>query len=240
MAQISGSMSSNIAAVWRIIDFETTGSARLPGMLEAAKLYRGDFLHGFTIEDSVEFQQWQRVETESLSQLQLTLLSNIVEYLGEKEEFGQAIDYGRRWLAMDMLNEPAHRQLMKLYTWSGQRGQAVRQFQECTQVLSKELGVSPSAATVQLYEAITLRIDSLPTSATAAQATTIQQLAAPATSDKKPALIVPATVEKPQDAPLTRSAQERTLSSLFPSPHLLVVKSNWSRFHPCWRKYPAA
>src|SRR5207248_2977441 len=65
-----------------------------------------------------------------------------------------AIPYARRWLALDRLHEPAHRQLMQLYTWVGQRAAALHQYRECVQVLEQELGVAPLEATTQLYQAI--------------------------------------------------------------------------------------
>ena len=46
----------------------------------------------------------------------------------------------RRWLALDPLHEPAHRQLMSLYEISGQRAAALRQYETCRQTLSDELG----------------------------------------------------------------------------------------------------
>lgn len=40
----------------------------LPLLSEAVELYRGDFLAGFTLRDSMEFDTWQSLETEALRQ----------------------------------------------------------------------------------------------------------------------------------------------------------------------------
>src|SRR5262249_55620634 len=59
-----------------------------------------------------------------------------------------------RWLSLDRLNESAHRLLLHLYTWNGQRSAALHQYRECVQVLERELGVTPLESTTQLYLAI--------------------------------------------------------------------------------------
>ena len=43
---------------------------------------------------------------------------------------------------------------MKLYTWSGQRAAALRQYGECERVLEEELGAPPDEVTTQLHQAI--------------------------------------------------------------------------------------
>ncbi|MFN8440336.1 MAG: tetratricopeptide repeat protein [Caldilineaceae bacterium] len=139
----------------RISEFEPGAAARQAEMLHAVKLYRGEFLAGFGLGDSPDFEQWQLLEAQSLHQTHAALLAKLVESLTEQQNYSQAIEFAVRWLALDALNEAAHRQLMKLYAWSGQAGMAVRQFQECTQLLNKELGVRPAEATIQLYSSIT-------------------------------------------------------------------------------------
>jgi tetratricopeptide (TPR) repeat protein len=57
-------------------------------------------------------------------------------------------------MALDPLHEPAHRWLMQLYAWAGQRAAALRQYRECVRILEGELGVSPLEETTRLYEAI--------------------------------------------------------------------------------------
>ena len=48
----------------------------------------------------------------------------------------------------------AHRHLMQLYSWNGQRSEALRQYQECVRILEQELGVPPMEETTRLYEHI--------------------------------------------------------------------------------------
>ncbi|HEV3504311.1 MAG TPA: AAA family ATPase, partial [Actinomycetes bacterium] len=120
----------------------------------AARLHRGDFLAGFSLRDSTSFDDWQYFQAERLRrELAGTLERLATAQIGQRH-WDDAVDAARRWLALDPLHEPAHRQLMRIYTWSGRRGAALRQFQACQRVLEEELGVEPLEETVAVHEAI--------------------------------------------------------------------------------------
>lgn len=123
-------------------------------LAEAAALYRDDFLAGFTLRDSPDFDDWQLLQTESLRRELASALERLVRCHSAQGAFELASAAAQRWLALDPLHEPPHRQLMLLYAWSGQRSAALRQYRECVRVLEQELGVPPLEETVQLYEAI--------------------------------------------------------------------------------------
>jgi len=129
-------------------------TACLSPLTEAASLYRGDFLAGFNVRDSVNFEDWQFLEAENLHRRLAGALQKLARLHGALGEFDPAIEYARRWLALDPLHEPAHRSLMELYAWAGQRAAAVRQYRECVRILEQELGVSPLEETTQLYQEI--------------------------------------------------------------------------------------
>src|SRR5262249_26530716 len=115
-------------------------SACLEALTKAAEIYRADFLHGFTLIDSPGFDDWQFFQAESLERSFAQALERLVEGYSAQGEFATAIVYARRWLALDALHEPAHRALMQLYAWSGQRSAALRQYRECVRVLHENLG----------------------------------------------------------------------------------------------------
>jgi DNA-binding SARP family transcriptional activator len=126
----------------------------LPPLSEAVALYRDDFLAGFALRDSATFDDWQFFQGEELRRELAGALERLSHGHGARGEWEQAVSYGRRWLALDPLHEPAHRWLMQLYAWAGQRAAALRQYRECVRVLEGELGVSPLEETTRIYEAI--------------------------------------------------------------------------------------
>jgi predicted ATPase/DNA-binding SARP family transcriptional activator len=132
-------------------------SERLAHLDAAVELYTDDFLAGFTLPDSPAFDEWQFFQRESLRQLYGQMLEQLVHAYRGQRAWDRAIEYARRWLALDQLHEPAHRLLMRLYAWAGQHAAALRQYQECSRVLEAELGAAPEDETTTLYEAIRTR-----------------------------------------------------------------------------------
>jgi len=126
-------------------------------LAEAVALYTDDFLAGFNLPGSPEFDEWQFFQREELRQSLAQVLVQLIHVRRVQADFEQAIVYGRRWLALDPLHEPAQRQLMQLYAWSGQQAAALRQYEECARLLKEELGIEPEAKTTALYETIKAR-----------------------------------------------------------------------------------
>ncbi|HZC07668.1 MAG TPA: AAA family ATPase [Ktedonobacterales bacterium] len=126
----------------------------LEPLQKAVTLYRDDFLAGFTLRDSMNFEEWQLAQRQSLRDELGTALGALTRTYILVGDLSEAITTARRWLALDPLNEQASRFLMRLYDWTGQRAAALRQYEVCAQTLERELGTAPLAVTTRLYEAI--------------------------------------------------------------------------------------
>jgi hypothetical protein len=122
--------------------------------MSAVDLHKSDFMLGVALRDSPEFDDWQYGQSERLRGVLPTILQQLVDKLVSDGDIVQAIDHVARWLSLDAMHEPAHRRLMELYAWSGDRGAALRQYRECVRVLDRELGVAPLDETSELYGAI--------------------------------------------------------------------------------------
>jgi predicted ATPase/DNA-binding SARP family transcriptional activator len=126
----------------------------LPLLEEAVALYRDDFLSGFTLRNSLAFDEWQFFQTERLKDQLASALERLARWYSKREEYDRALAYARRRLKQDLLNEAAHRKLMELYALAGQQTAALRQYELCTETLAQELGVPASPETTVLYERI--------------------------------------------------------------------------------------
>jgi DNA-binding SARP family transcriptional activator len=120
---------------------------------EASTLYRGDFLAGFSVAE-LAFEEWLVSERERLRELALEGLAKLLGHQRRMAMPEAAIQTALRLLALDPLQEPVHRTLMRLYAEQRRRGTALRQYQHCVAVLQRELGVEPEAETKQLYQEI--------------------------------------------------------------------------------------
>ena len=119
---------------------------------QAVNLYRGDFLSGFSLRDSPDFDEWQFFQTEGLRRNMGFALEGLTRYYAAQAEVKTATDYAQRWLNLDPLHEPVHRELMGLYAAAGQRAAALRQYQACVRMLDEEFGLPPSAETINLHK----------------------------------------------------------------------------------------
>jgi DNA-binding SARP family transcriptional activator len=96
-------------------------------LAEAVALYSSDFLAGFTLRDSTEFDDWQFFQTESLRQELAMVLERLVRGLKAQGKPEAAISHARRWVMLDPLHEPAQYQLIQVYDQAGQPTAALRQ-----------------------------------------------------------------------------------------------------------------
>lgn len=132
----------------------TTCESCLEPLGRAADLYTNDFMAGWSLQDSSVFDDWQFYQADSLRRDLASILERLVLCYMDRTKFNTAIPYARRLLALDRLHEPAHRYLIQIYAWSGQRSSALHQYQECVKILNEELGVSPLEATTRIYHEI--------------------------------------------------------------------------------------
>lgn len=117
-------------------------------------LYRGEFLSGFSVPDSPEFEHWLLVQRESMHRRALALLEKIFNTHERTGNHGKALQYALRHTELDPWNEEAHRRVMRLHASSNQKGAALAQYETCCRLLKKELDVLPSEKTRQLAECI--------------------------------------------------------------------------------------
>ncbi len=123
----------------------------------AMALFRGDFLAGLSIPDVPLFDDWHRAQREQWHQQAVDLLTTLTLYFEKRGDLETAIAYARHQLRLEPWREETHRRLMLLLARSGQRGQALRQFEQCRATLHDELGVDVSAETLTLSNQIRLR-----------------------------------------------------------------------------------
>ncbi len=129
-----------------------TCEACIPLLEEAAALYQGDFMAGFTLEDSAAFDEWQFFQAESLRRAYTGALEKLTLWYSPREP-ETALDYARRWQSCDPLHEGAHRHLMTLYAQLGQRAAALHLYDALIRDLRAQ-GLAPADETVALYQRI--------------------------------------------------------------------------------------
>lgn len=136
---------------------ESLLTAETPQSLdEAAVLYRGDLLAGFTVR-APEFEDWLRGERQRLRERLLEALQQGLETCLAEGDDVRAVALGHQLLTVDPLREAAHRALMCAFVRQGQVTEALRQYRRCRQALREELGVAPETETEGLHRELLRR-----------------------------------------------------------------------------------
>ncbi|MEM7536626.1 MAG: BTAD domain-containing putative transcriptional regulator, partial [Chloroflexota bacterium] len=126
-------------------------------MVEARRvlcLYRGDFLAGFTVSYSDVFNDWVDKTREEMSMQFSHLLYKLSQTEAQQGNVDDAIADVDRLVAVVPWHEGGHRLKMKLLAEQGERWAALEQYATLTDVLQKELDVTPDEETEQLVARI--------------------------------------------------------------------------------------
>ena len=100
------------------LDVETfiraAGEGAPEALEQAALLYRGDLLEGFSVDEE-PFEAWVMQERERLRDLAMDALAKTLSYQHKTGDLTAAVRTARQLLAIDRVQEPVHRTLMRLH-----------------------------------------------------------------------------------------------------------------------------
>jgi DNA-binding SARP family transcriptional activator len=86
--------------------------------------------------------------------LYLDMLDKLITDAEARASWEEGLLYGRTAMSHDPADERTHFRMMRLFSMTGKRTAALRQFELCATALRDELGVEPEAQTRKLYEVI--------------------------------------------------------------------------------------
>ena len=130
------------------------GEPTLAQMEEAAALVNGRFLAGFSINDSIAFEEWALLKREEIQRQLLHSLNRLTAYYESHHQSETAVQYAWQQVRLEPWYEPGQRQLLRLLSHTQQRAAALSHYEQFEQELWAELGIMPEPATRRLYEAI--------------------------------------------------------------------------------------
>lgn len=122
---------------------------------QACQIYRGDFLAGFSPEDSPEFDDWAFFRREALRGRLVHALERLVQDRNAAGDHFAATGHAGRLVELDPLSEVYGRHLIRSLLLAGDRSAAERHHAALAQRLRDELGVAPEAETEALMSPAT-------------------------------------------------------------------------------------
>jgi len=121
---------------------------------QAVELYHDDFLSGFNLSLSLEFEEWALSEQTRLKMQMVDLLRRLADQYTQQHNPTKAITTLRRLVKIEPWQEDAHRQLIKVLAQNNSMAAALAHFERCKEDLRQELDVEPSPATLALIAQI--------------------------------------------------------------------------------------
>lgn len=114
----------------------------------ALELYAGDLL------PDERYADWASARREALRQEYVALSFDLAELYQARGESDPAMETLKRVLENDAAHEVAHQGLMRLYAVTGNRPQAIHQYETLREILARELDLTPDATSEKLYQQI--------------------------------------------------------------------------------------
>jgi len=130
---------------------------------QACRTYRSDFLAGFALADSVEFDDWVFFRRESLRGRLIHALERLVACSNAAGQHHAAAAFAGRLVELDPLSEVYARHLIRSCLLDGNRSAAERHYLLLSQRMREEIGVELEAETKALMNAGATSADPQPT-----------------------------------------------------------------------------
>ena len=94
---------------------------------------------------------WLEPHRQAVDALALRALELVVDAASRLGNHHHAVSAARRAVALNSLDERAHRSLIRALDEAGDRAGAVQAYEQCRVMLAEQLGIDPSAETVEVY-----------------------------------------------------------------------------------------
>jgi DNA-binding SARP family transcriptional activator len=117
---------------------------------DALDLYRGEFLDAFYVRGATDFELWAHAERARLHGLAARAASTLARSLETTGRVGEAVEAAERALELAPTDEPTCRELLRLLIATKNRARAEVAARSFVERLALEVGVAPSAETMQI------------------------------------------------------------------------------------------
>jgi CheY-like chemotaxis protein/DNA-binding SARP family transcriptional activator len=140
---------------------QLAGAESINAIREAAELYRGNLLEGFTSEIR-SFDDWLAEQRLTYWRSGVAIFGRLLAAQIKAGWWENAVDTASRLLSLDPSQEVVHRALMRLQLEQGRPDSALRRYQECADILRRDFNREPSAETEKVRDEIVASLDRTP------------------------------------------------------------------------------
>jgi WD40 repeat protein/basic membrane lipoprotein Med (substrate-binding protein (PBP1-ABC) superfamily)/DNA-binding SARP family transcriptional activator len=120
-----------------ILERKDPGTWPADELIEVVSAYQGELLPGF-------YDEWIVLERERIQAAFDHKMQQLLDSLVQAQRWGDALEWGQRWIAQGRVPEPAYRALMIAHAGMGDLPGVTAVYKRCVEALNAELGVAPS------------------------------------------------------------------------------------------------
>ncbi len=133
-----------------LADTLTAGGTR--PSLDALRLYRGELLDGFYLEDAPRYMEWLTLERERLRRAVLEAHRNLCQALADDKLWPEGAEAAAHWLTIDEVDEEAVRWQLQFLAAKGQITAARQAYAAFQRILGDQWGLEPEDATQAMVQ----------------------------------------------------------------------------------------
>jgi DNA-binding SARP family transcriptional activator len=123
-------------------------------LMHALRLYGGDLLPGFALDDCVEFERWLYEARADARERAAALAWALAQRFESDAQLSDAAGMARRAIRYSRRDERALRRALQMLARVGDRAGAIGLYDDFARGLRSDLGIDPSAETIRLVEEI--------------------------------------------------------------------------------------
>jgi DNA-binding SARP family transcriptional activator len=120
---------------------------------KAVALFQNSVLDGLYVREA-GFEEWLTAERTRISESAFPIFERLAAHYLKNADQARSQAIAAQLIEIEPLRERSHRLLMRILAQSGQRAEAIKQYNTCAEVLRRELDVEPDPETQQLLENI--------------------------------------------------------------------------------------
>ena len=121
------------------VDFEVDSKIFEADPMANLELYRGDFLQGFFIKDSVEYEDWYLGERNRLKGIYMDTIGRCVREAAAQKDYGTIERYGKLLISYNPYDESLYAIMLRAYCDQGKMQQCMELYEEMKSLFRKEL-----------------------------------------------------------------------------------------------------
>lgn len=114
-------------------------------------LYNGEFLRGFFIKDSENYERWIFETRTTLNRVYLEGLNSSIKKEKLNKNYPKIEYYYNLLISEDQFNEEAYRNLIEIYYYQGKINDAVKTYNSLCEILDNELSITPDSETEKIF-----------------------------------------------------------------------------------------